>query len=95
MVCFSDGSEHREASRELQGLVLATLPQLQESSCGFRDEDPPQAPEQHLDLGHSFITSHINDMAASLANEMQDTAGSHASDQLIDRYVIDMIVNNN
>ncbi|CAL8264054.1 unnamed protein product [Arctogadus glacialis] len=80
-----DGSEPGDASRDLQGLVLAALPQLEDSSCGFRDEDPAQVPEQHLDLGHSFITSHIDHMAASLANEMQDTAGSHVSDQMIDR----------
>ncbi|CAL8303772.1 unnamed protein product [Lota lota] len=84
-MCFSDDSEPSESSRDLQGLVLATLPQLQESSCGFRDEDPPLVPEQHLDLGHSFITSHINDITASLANEMQDTAEKHVSDQMIDR----------
>ncbi|CAL8306118.1 unnamed protein product [Boreogadus saida] len=75
----------QDPSRDLQGLVLAPLPQLQDSSCGFRDEDPVQVPEQHLDLGHAFITSHIDHMAASLANEMQDTAGSHVSDQMIDR----------
>ncbi|KAJ3608044.1 hypothetical protein NHX12_025094 [Muraenolepis orangiensis] len=79
------GSEPSESSRDLQGLVLASLPQLQESSCGFREEDSPQIPEQHLDLGHTFITSHINDITASLANEMQDTAGSHVTDQMIDR----------
>ena len=88
MVRPSDGSGPREASRDLQGLVLATLPQLQESSCGFRDEDPPRVQEQHLDLGQSFIASHINDITASLANEMQDTAGGHAPAQMIDRYVI-------
>ncbi|CAL8285186.1 unnamed protein product [Merluccius merluccius] len=80
-----DGSEPSESSRDLQGLVLDSLPQLQESSCGFREEDPPQVPEQHLDLGHAFIASHINDITASLANEMQDTAGSHVTDQMIDR----------
>ncbi|XP_056433547.1 T-box transcription factor TBX6 [Gadus chalcogrammus] len=85
LVCLPDGSEPGASSRDLQGLLLAALPPLQDSSCGFRDEDPAQVPEQHLDLGHSFITSHIDRMAASLANEMQDTAESHVSDQMIDR----------
>uniref|UniRef100_A0A8C5CSK2 T-box transcription factor 6 n=1 Tax=Gadus morhua TaxID=8049 RepID=A0A8C5CSK2_GADMO len=76
LVCLPDGSEPGDSSRDLQGLLLAALPQQQDSSCGFRDEDPAQVPEQHLDLGHSFITSHIDHMAASLANEMQDTAGN-------------------
>lgn len=85
-------SNTSSSTTDLQALALASLPQLPESSCGFRTDEASYqdtlVPEQPLDLGQAFMASQMSDtMSISMAEGMQNTAGSEVANSMIDRLV--------
>uniref|UniRef100_A0A3Q1FXK2 T-box transcription factor TBX6-like n=1 Tax=Acanthochromis polyacanthus TaxID=80966 RepID=A0A3Q1FXK2_9TELE len=78
-----------DTNTDLQALALASLPPLPDPSCGFRPDEAsyPDAlvPEQPLDLGQAFMASQMTDISITMANGMQDTAGSEVANNMIER----------
>uniref|UniRef100_A0AAQ5XF15 T-box domain-containing protein n=1 Tax=Amphiprion ocellaris TaxID=80972 RepID=A0AAQ5XF15_AMPOC len=74
-----------DTNTDLQALALASLPPLPDPSCGFRPEEASYPDTQPLDLGQAFMASQMTDISITMANGMQDTAGSEVANNMIER----------
>ncbi|XP_014902441.1 T-box transcription factor TBX6 [Poecilia latipinna] len=70
-----EAAESAASSSDLQTLALASLPQLPDSSCGFRPEEASYpVPEPALDLAQTFMTSQMSDISVTLQETQENEA---------------------
>ncbi|XP_015249740.1 PREDICTED: T-box transcription factor TBX6-like [Cyprinodon variegatus] len=80
-----EASEPPATSSDLQGLTLASLPPLPDSSCEFRPEEASYpVPEHSLDLSQTFMTSQMSDISTTMAAGMQGTQENEAARNIIE-----------